>query len=1276
MPDPSPPNPGLDQWFGADIGYHPIFRRHLLILGDFLRRIGPTVQRNGNIILQIIRRSRDLYPPPIPLPDGTPPTYQIFIPPQQVAGAAAPEIPNPWTWTGPSWFNLVNMWGVPRGGSTLNSDTLPEAVTDAAERTRTNPEENRRSRYNRRGSNIFLQNTTTYQPSADPVLQNIQTTAPLWALVWPFFPLVPAIQIIQTGTNGQPLAGALPFWAAADHITGEAQPGTYGPFDTIPPTILGQTPERVSAIDPNTALPPNWTTVFPDFPNPFAAENAAAWNQFSEQMTTSASSTRRQQLPSADRMENFTSWLRRWRVFGINSAAQGGSNTAPNDDAEAEATRTAGPPFNLVSNSLPVLVPNLVRNRNQDARDQARRDGDPNPDDVVDPHMQQETDDTDNIRWGGADDVLDPFYADGATGGGATGGGATGGGATGGGAAASAGGGGPPGTTPYFGAAQQEFFIDQWNSFAQTNVDSAEALDYGQFTTLAATIGGLQYGRNSPTFVPFLYLVANLNGGNYNTAQGFDTNGAPVNWETNFTDRQWRELNQLANNFNQWAANFAPGLIQTLMQFLTDVNQDPAAIQASQPATSGDAFVQYLQQLDPAEYAAQFITDAGGDAGSGSDQYDGLSWRSSMDRHDRSGVRRNLLTCADYGIVLPQDFNCSEIGDEDMCNGTLMYSEDNGKYKHCNWTNGACSSPSGPANIEGDLVYISDPDVACGTPFFNIRLPTSNCLNLDSDCNNFYSETSGINCCEYGTDENCSRGPGSEEGVCGESTGSTNIADDYQCFFSAEPSSEPDCSTFETQAGCLINRKSCTWNPDDNTCTEGEDPLRRSLRETDQPAPPPPPPPPPPPSGCMNDRATNYDPDATEDDGSCIIQGCTDPSASNYNQQANTDDDSCNFAICGPINLNSNQLPDQNLCSDIQDENTCSLTYFNLGFDANDGNDPTRNTYTCIWDEQGGSDGTGACSGYIGETTTYNQDSPSYRGTPITAEELPRLLRKCEQPPYDSLLERDVYKKCRDFIISKCDFSDETDNTADCITNEICAGQDPAGGPLVGTSGNFTVPWNMADFCGGGAGGRYGQRPNPDNDTAATWADPHRKNKEDMPGWQLNKVIIPTVNQLCHGFGGDGTIWDRSPTDPNFFDPPRRGTSLYYCNSPGVTNQIDSTDCDSNLSFTQSASTQESICNAQYTSDYKQCEWDSGIVLGGTCIAGSDCGGEWNNESPMCGDFGEYQCGLYSDDCEWFPPETRVESERERNLPRGVILPDGIQRMPDPYYTIGVCRAK
>ena len=47
--------------------------------------------------------------------------------------------------------------------------------------------------------------------------------------------------------------------------------------------------------------------------------------------------------------------------------------------------------------------------------------------------------------------------------------------------------------------------------------------------------------------------------------------------------------------------------------------------------------------------------------------------------------------------------------------------------------------------------------------------------------------------------------------------------------------------------------------------------------------------------GCTNPNATNYDPSATVDDGSCIIPGCTDPNASNYNPIANTDDGSCKY---------------------------------------------------------------------------------------------------------------------------------------------------------------------------------------------------------------------------------------------------------------------------------------------------------------------------------------------------------------------------------------------
>ena len=45
--------------------------------------------------------------------------------------------------------------------------------------------------------------------------------------------------------------------------------------------------------------------------------------------------------------------------------------------------------------------------------------------------------------------------------------------------------------------------------------------------------------------------------------------------------------------------------------------------------------------------------------------------------------------------------------------------------------------------------------------------------------------------------------------------------------------------------------------------------------------------------GCTNPVADNYDADACDDDGTCIISGCTDPALINYNPFANNDDDSC-----------------------------------------------------------------------------------------------------------------------------------------------------------------------------------------------------------------------------------------------------------------------------------------------------------------------------------------------------------------------------------------------
>ena len=51
--------------------------------------------------------------------------------------------------------------------------------------------------------------------------------------------------------------------------------------------------------------------------------------------------------------------------------------------------------------------------------------------------------------------------------------------------------------------------------------------------------------------------------------------------------------------------------------------------------------------------------------------------------------------------------------------------------------------------------------------------------------------------------------------------------------------------------------------------------------------------------GCTNPAATNYDPLATDDDGTCIIPGCTDSDAQNYNSDATVDDNSCEFLIIG-----------------------------------------------------------------------------------------------------------------------------------------------------------------------------------------------------------------------------------------------------------------------------------------------------------------------------------------------------------------------------------------
>ena len=54
-------------------------------------------------------------------------------------------------------------------------------------------------------------------------------------------------------------------------------------------------------------------------------------------------------------------------------------------------------------------------------------------------------------------------------------------------------------------------------------------------------------------------------------------------------------------------------------------------------------------------------------------------------------------------------------------------------------------------------------------------------------------------------------------------------------------------------------------------------------------------------NGCTDPNANNYNPNATNNDGSCTytIKGCTDSKANNYNANANTDDGTCNYDVLG-----------------------------------------------------------------------------------------------------------------------------------------------------------------------------------------------------------------------------------------------------------------------------------------------------------------------------------------------------------------------------------------
>ena len=109
------------------------------------------------------------------------------------------------------------------------------------------------------------------------------------------------------------------------------------------------------------------------------------------------------------------------------------------------------------------------------------------------------------------------------------------------------------------------------------------------------------------------------------------------------------------------------------------------------------------------------------------------------------------------------------------------------------------------------------------------------------------------------------------EDACGICNGPGEI---YECGCADIPEGDCDCDGNQLDAIGVCGG-SCTEDLDNNgTCDDSEV------------------------LGCTDLEASNYNSEATQDNGSCFYLGCTDPTASNFDNTADTDDGSCTYPGC------------------------------------------------------------------------------------------------------------------------------------------------------------------------------------------------------------------------------------------------------------------------------------------------------------------------------------------------------------------------------------------
>ena len=137
--------------------------------------------------------------------------------------------------------------------------------------------------------------------------------------------------------------------------------------------------------------------------------------------------------------------------------------------------------------------------------------------------------------------------------------------------------------------------------------------------------------------------------------------------------------------------------------------------------------------------------------------------------------------------------------------------------------------------------------------------------------------------------------------------------------------------------------------------------------------------------GCLDQTANNFDPEATEDDGSCEydVPGCVDQTANNFDPEATEDDGSCEYDVPGCMdqaanNYNPDATEEDGSC-EYDEEDPLGLTIGAVCTPGEGGyflawsvNNPNGFAVDATWDLNGSNGGGSLAPGsnFIGNTPT------------------------------------------------------------------------------------------------------------------------------------------------------------------------------------------------------------------------------------------------------------------------------------------------------------------